>query len=154
MKKINRAEIFKKMHRLVKAYGMSKSEALTKAWKMAKLEIIENELFILNMKDLNGGRNNIAAQNQLCEQNRKIDELSKKVIELKEAIYPRITGSHEEKLTSEQIDGIKWKINKIKNGDPYSPKGERERLEKMLAAGTVTITYENKLDLNAYNVAA
>ena len=63
--KYNKIEIMKKMHRLVKIYGINMSEALRKSWSMAKLEIAENELFLRNMKDINGGASNIIAQNQI-----------------------------------------------------------------------------------------
>jgi outer membrane murein-binding lipoprotein Lpp len=65
-------------------------EALVKSWKMAKLAILESELFLFNMKDLSGGRNNVVAQMQIIANNSKIDELNRKVNALKSEIYPTV----------------------------------------------------------------
>ena len=149
--KYNKTEIMKKANALRKAYGMSKSESLVKAWGMAKLAKLENELFILNMKDLSGGRTNIIAQNQIRANNAAIAELEAKIANLKNEIYPRVSVTVERKFDMYDRNKILKRINDIKIFFP-NLKDELVELKSKLEKGVEMYTSE-KLDTEAYSAA-
>ena len=133
----NRSEIMKKMHRLIKAYGMSKSEALTKAWRMAKLEILSGELFILNAYSPAGGASNIMAQNAIREHNTAVNALTSKISALKAEIYPTVVTERKVKLSNPTIS-----VTFDKETGKYT--------ETVIDSLTQTSEY---LDVHAYNAA-
>lgn len=150
MKKYNLSEIMKKAHRLVKGYGMSMSEALGKSWKMAKLEMLKSELFILNMKDISGGRTNVAAQAQIRKNNEAIERLQKEITKIKREIYP--SEAKVEKIyryTQEQIQKQRNVLKQFKEGSEIY-KAIKESLESMEKPEIRTYIV---IDENAYNVA-
>ena len=151
MKKYNRTAIFRKMWGLVKNYKMDASTALTKAWKMEKLELAERELAELNMKELNGGKHNIVAQNMIRENNARIAELIKEINGLKAEIYPTV-----ECVQEERIDPLRRsKVNSyaVVFGEHSSSYiNAKKELDELIAKGTETRIVE-KLDLNAYDAA-
>ena len=60
--------------------------ALRISHKMAKVERLEGELFMLNAKDLSGGRANTIAQNQIRENRKAIDGVQRRIDALKAEI--------------------------------------------------------------------
>lgn len=88
--KFNRKNIMTKANALRKAYGMNKSESLKKAWMMEKLSILNDELFVYEMKDLDGGKTNAIAQAQISKNREAMEELQAKISEIKNQLYPRI----------------------------------------------------------------
>jgi 2-polyprenyl-3-methyl-5-hydroxy-6-metoxy-1,4-benzoquinol methylase len=151
MKKYNRAEIFRKAWRLVKVYGMSMSAALRKSWQMARLEILENEYFLLNMKDLDGGRTNTAAQTQIRENNERLNELNKQIIALKQEIYPTVRTEQKFKFMSIDFDKVESKMKNIAY-EFGTDDARYVELAKQLEQGYRIDVYE-KLDTNAYDAA-
>ena len=155
--KYNRVEIFNTAWRLAKNYNMDMSAALTKAWSMAKLEILKNELFGLNMYSPNGGANNIIAQNEIRIHEEKISAVKTKIDELKNRIYPKIAIVEENatvkfmKAAIIRNEAMLASITKesdrqeiIKSNDDM--KKQIEKLEKESA-----VYYQ--LDTNAYKAA-
>ena len=165
MKKYNRVEIFKKMWRLVKNCNLSMSEALTKAWKMAKLEPLEAELFELNQKDLNGGKTNAVAQMMIMENNRRIDELHRQIAALKAEIYPTVTVTEtvtKNTMTEAEKAAMTKRMNEAKE-IMETAKNYRDKLgfetmynslKKQLADSNKVEVYTfERLDVNAYDAA-
>ena len=150
MKKYNLSEIMRKANSLNKNYKLSKSESLRKSWQFAKLEILENELFELNMKDISGGANNIIAQNEIRIHNAKIDSVQNKIADLKAQIFPTVTITEEIKLGQMEKTRIIKKMNDIRIFTPNLV-DEFAELKAKLDKGVETYTRE-KLDVNAYNV--
>ena len=145
MKKYNRTEIMRKAHSLRVSKNMNMSEALRKAWGLAKLEILESELFLLNMKDISGGRTNIAAQEQIRAKNARIAELSNQVNTLKAEIYP--TRAIETRRDYSQQD-IEFFARKLRN-DPYMTNEQRAKYAVIVENGYIVETVVG-LDENAY----
>ena len=77
--KYNKANIMTKANNLRNVYGLTKSESLTKAWAMAKLENVEKEIFYLNMANTLSS----ADQTKLSDMKRTIDTLQA-------SIYPKV----------------------------------------------------------------
>lgn len=151
MKKYNLSSIMKKANALRKAYGMNKSESLSKSWLMAKLEIAENELFVYEMKDLSGGKLNAVAQAQISKNREAMEELQSKISEIKTQLYPRITkvqkydklGS-QRKIMMETLEKIEKRFGK--DSENYY------NMERKLEDGYEVYTSE-ALDETAYNAA-
>ena len=79
MRKYSMSEVMTKANRLRTVYGMSKAEALRKAWSLVKLRTLEHKQFILSMKD------------HWDNDDYRIDrELSGAILIHKNALYPRI----------------------------------------------------------------
>ena len=57
------------------------------SWVLAKIENKENELFILNMSDLSGGKTNVIAQNQIMANRQAIAKIESEIANLKNSIY-------------------------------------------------------------------
>ena len=145
MKKFDRKAIFTKAWRLVRNYNMDMSTALIKSWKMAKLEILENEKFLLDMKDLSGGANNIVAQNQIRANNAAIDELRNKISTLEQEIYPTIKETRTY-LTNKGFQA-KESMKLFKAGSSMY-----DELAKKVEENT-RIQVCERLDTDAYNAA-
>jgi len=147
----NKSEIMKKANALRARYGMNKSEALAKAWGMAKIANLEKELFELNLYSPTGGANNIIAQNEIRTHNEKIEKVTAKIENIKNAIYPRITATGTRTLDMYDRNRIMRRINSITMFSP-SLTDELAALEQQLAHGVEAYTYET-LDTGAYNAA-
>ena len=128
------------------------AEALRISWKMARLAKIENELFILNMKDLSGGRNNIFAQNQIRENNKAIAEANRRIEALKREIYPTVTTVEE----NDAAAAVRACIERNEKGmDRITKAADREQIERMNAEmreqlGRMQPTVRQWIDVNAY----
>ena len=152
MKKYDRKEIFIKAHSLRKVYNMNMSTALTKAWKMAKVAVLENEKFALDMKSLSGGRNNVVAQIEIRANEAAIERLASEISALQAQIYP--TVQYEETYCTLSEQEKKRIENRIANADPnhpmhyYTVKKLQREIEE-----SVRIIKGERLDLNAYNAA-
>lgn len=153
MKKYNLRTIMTKANALRKVYGMNKSESLKKAWMMAKLEILENELFTYEMKDLDGGKTNTVAHIQIRKNREAIESLQAKIRELKNEIYPRATktrkvdllGASRRKLMEEILKKIEVRFGK--DSDNYF------EMNRKLEDGYEVYTSE-VLNENAYSEVA
>ena len=77
--KYNKANIMTKANNLRNVYGLTKSESLRKAWAMAKLEIVEKEVFYLNMANTLS----YSDQNRLSDMKHSIESLQA-------CIYPKV----------------------------------------------------------------
>jgi len=62
------------------------SESMKISWVMAKIENKKDEVFMLNMKDINGGANNIVAQNQIRTNREAIAKIENEIANLKKSI--------------------------------------------------------------------
>lgn len=103
MKKYNLSKIMTTANTLRNKYDMSASEALIKAWKIARVELLENELSELNQKDISGSVNNIFAQNALRENYNAINSIIKKIDLLKHEIYPTMKLERKIKLANPTV---------------------------------------------------
>ena len=105
--KYNRVEIMSKMHRLINANGMSKSEALRKSWSIAK-EIVnlEKELDNLNMYSPTGGATNAFAQMEIRNHRNAIAAVEAKIAALKNEIRPAV-------ISENKTNADTFKINKL-----------------------------------------
>lgn len=164
MKKYDRKAIFSKMWSLTKNYNMNTSEALGKAWKMAKLEILENEYFLLKTKDLTGGKTNIVAQNMIREYREELDTLSQKVIALKKEIYPTVAITEtiiENPMTEVEKEIIIKRLTEAKKAMETANYRDKLGYETIIQKLKTQIENSNKekiytsekLDLNAYDAA-
>ena len=136
--KYNKVEIMTKAHSLRKNYNMSMSEALTKAWGLAKLENLNAELFELNMRDISGGANNIFAQNAIRANREAINAVQSKISVLQAVIFPTVVTERKIKLANPTI-----KVEFDKETKKYT--------ETVIEYLTQTNEY---LDINAYDKAA
>jgi hypothetical protein len=93
----------KKAHSLRINYSMNMSAALTKAWGMAKIEILETELFSLNMYSSIGGATNIIAQNEIKIHRNAVAVLESKISILKAEIFPTIKEETRIKLSTPTV---------------------------------------------------
>lgn len=99
-------------------------ESLRISWNMAKLAILEDEKFLLDMKDISGGKTNVFAQQEIAEYNKELNRVARAIEELQAAIYPTITVTEtfdnlraEEKQAIEmRITNLEEKIASIKSG--------------------------------------
>lgn len=62
------------------------SESMRISWIIAKIENKESELFILRMSDLNGGKTNIFAQNQIIATRQEVAKIENEIANLKNSI--------------------------------------------------------------------
>ena len=117
---------------------MSMSEALTKAWGLAKLENLNAELFNLNLIDVSGGANNIYTQNDIRANRETINAVQRKISVLQAVIFPTVITERRIKLANPTI-----KVEFDKETKKYT--------ETAIEYLTQTNEY---LDINAYNLAA
>jgi len=136
--KYNKSTIMNKAHSLRTNYNMNMSAALTKAWGMAKIEILEAELFALNMHSPTGGANNIFAQNEIRAHRNAAAEIERKISALKAQIFPTVVTERKIKLENPTIS-----VSFCKETSKY--------IETVVEYLTDTSEY---LDVNAYNSAA
>jgi len=132
-------------------------EALRISWKMARLEVLENELFILNMKDVSGGRTNAAAQAQISANRRAIAETERRVDALKMEIYPTVTVAEENPAVARLRGCIERNEKVLANVKKDS---DRQTIEKMNADMRAQIgrlekerTVRQWIDTDAYTAA-
>ena len=140
MKKYNLSEIMTKANRLRVIYAMDRSESLTKAWGMAKLDVLKEKGFLLKMKNRWDSDDHSLSH-----------DIDTKISELQQRIYPSITESKIEH-TQDEIEGYRARINEIKS----QPKlmswdlSTIRALEGLIENAVVTWT---TVDVHAYDAA-
>jgi hypothetical protein len=154
MKKYNRTEIMKRAHTIRRIDGSNMSEALTKSWKLAKLEILKGELFLLNMKDISGGRTNAAAHSQIRANNEAIDRLQKEISVLKREIYPGETKVEKiYRYTEAQIEMQRKALSEFKEGGAVYQAIKESLISMEKSLENPEIRTYIIIDENAYNAA-
>ena len=142
MKKYDLSKIMTKANSLRRVYGMSRSESLTKAWGMAKLDKVERELFLLEMKD------------RWNDTDRRMSsDLRQDISRLKAEIYPELILEYP-KYREDQIAHAEKELAKIRSmPDPTDGWLHRmEQLEQLLAERDAVDRYSS-IDVNAYDAA-
>jgi len=159
--KYNKVDIMNKAHSLRKVYNMNMSTALTKAWKMAKVAVLENEKFALDMKDLSGGRNNVVAQVAMRANQSAIERLASEISTLQAQIYPTVSmtqtydelGDAKRNALQERIARLEAKIAEAKNPiEKFSYERQHSEAKRTLE-NSIKVYTNTVVDLNAYNAA-